>query len=143
MRKKTRLAMVRRHIRKWRHTYFCPDCRRKKESQRNMEIVFLRNRWAWTYRELAKTYHISIERCRQIVLHSQHLDQLYKERVKSKNPLRLRLGIRALNCLLERGITTVEQLSKCSDQKLLSFRNLGKKTVKEIRDAGFHHNLTF
>ena len=40
---------------------------------------------------------------------------------------------RARNCLLRRGIRTIEQLSKMTPKELLKIRNLGETTLEELR----------
>ena len=47
----------------------------------------------------------------------------------------LSLGYRSKNILMAEGIETVEQLMKLSDWQLLKMPNLGRTTLKEIRDA--------
>ena len=47
----------------------------------------------------------------------------------------LGLGYRSKNILMAEGIETVEQLMKLSDWQLLKMPNLGRTTLKEIRDA--------
>jgi DNA-directed RNA polymerase subunit alpha len=52
------------------------------------------------------------------------------------------LSVRTVNCLEEQGIFTVEDLLKCTRQRLLEVPNLGEKTLETIYDAleklGFH-----
>lgn len=40
---------------------------------------------------------------------------------------------RARNCLLRRGIRTIEQLSGMTPKELLRIRNLGETTLEELR----------
>jgi len=44
----------------------------------------------------------------------------------------LELTIRAQNCLKADGITTITQLQKCTEGRLLKIRNLGRKSLNEI-----------
>lgn len=59
---------------------------------------------------------------------------------KPKNPILEKrlvdfdLSVRALVCLRNHSIDTVEELISCDKSLLLSFRNLGKKTLKEIEE---------
>ena len=50
----------------------------------------------------------------------------------------LGLSIRSYNCLKRAGIDTVEQLAALSDSDLASVRNLGKKSLEEIRSKLRH-----
>lgn len=45
----------------------------------------------------------------------------------------LNLSVRSANCLEHAGITTVEELSNWSDERLLTIKNMGRKSVNEIR----------
>ena len=45
----------------------------------------------------------------------------------------LQLSSRAINCLMRVGIRYVEQLAKLTDNDLLKLRNMGTKTLSEIR----------
>lgn len=62
------------------------------------------------------------------------------ETTKPKNPILEKklvdfdLSVRALVCLRNHSIDTVEELISCDKSLLLSFRNLGKKTLKEIEE---------
>ena len=42
------------------------------------------------------------------------------------------LTIRAQNCLRADGITTITQLQKCTESRLLKMRNVGRKSLFEI-----------
>lgn len=46
----------------------------------------------------------------------------------------LELSIRSENCLRRAGITTVEELKKLSDGDLMKIRNMGRKSIKEIKE---------
>jgi Bacterial RNA polymerase, alpha chain C terminal domain len=46
----------------------------------------------------------------------------------------LGLSVRAANCLVANGITTIDQLVNMTDDELLNLRNLGSETLQEIRD---------
>ena len=46
----------------------------------------------------------------------------------------LDLSVRTFNCLKRAGINTVEQLVQCSDEDLARVRNLGTRSLQEIKD---------
>lgn len=46
----------------------------------------------------------------------------------------LNLSVRSYNCLRRAGIDTVEQLAQCNDEDLARLRNLGAKSLREIKD---------
>ncbi|MCD8195530.1 MAG: DNA-directed RNA polymerase subunit alpha, partial [Coprobacillus sp.] len=46
----------------------------------------------------------------------------------------LDLSVRSYNCLKRAGITTVDELTELSEDDMMKFKNLGKKSLKEIKD---------
>ena len=50
-------------------------------------------------------------------------------------------SIRALSCLKDAKIDTLEQLSGYTANELLRFRNFGMRTIKEVREVLAKHNL--
>lgn len=55
------------------------------------------------------------------------------ERKLNKSLAELELSVRATNCLESEGITTVRELLSRSEEQLLSVRNFGETTLKEVR----------
>lgn len=47
----------------------------------------------------------------------------------------LMLSIRAHTCLRRVGLTCIENIDRMSDAELLSIKNLGTKSLREIRQA--------
>lgn len=47
----------------------------------------------------------------------------------------LNFSPRTLNALINGGIGSIEQLTKCTESKLANFRGFGKKALTEVRDA--------
>lgn len=45
------------------------------------------------------------------------------------------LSVRTTNCLEERGIFTVQDLLKCTPERLLGISNFGEKTLEEVYKA--------
>ena len=46
----------------------------------------------------------------------------------------LDLSVRSYNCLRRAGINTVEELARHSEEDMMKVRNLGKKSLKEVKD---------
>jgi len=55
----------------------------------------------------------------------------------------LELSVRSYNCLKRAGITTVEELTQKSEEEMIHVRNLGKKSLKEVKDKMAALGLTF
>ncbi|MDY6062807.1 MAG: DNA-directed RNA polymerase subunit alpha [Erysipelotrichaceae bacterium] len=55
----------------------------------------------------------------------------------------LDLSVRSYNCLKRAGIATVEELIQKSEDEMGKVRNLGKKSLKEIRDKIYEIGLSF
>lgn len=66
-------------------------------------------------------------------------EEMEKEIEKSKEtytPIEiLNLSPRSLNALINGGIGSIEQLTKCTESKLSNLRGFGKKAMNEVRDA--------
>lgn len=54
--------------------------------------------------------------------------------MRTHDILELGLGTRAFNCLKSAGIDTIEEVSKLSDEELLSIRHMGLKAVQDVRN---------
>lgn len=46
----------------------------------------------------------------------------------------LDLSVRSYNCLMRAGIHTIRELTEKTEEDMMKFRNLGKKSLKEIKD---------
>lgn len=57
--------------------------------------------------------------------------------------LDLPLSVRARNCLAQAGIDTVEQLVARREWEILGLKNMGRKTLKEIKECLAPMGLTF
>jgi len=55
----------------------------------------------------------------------------------------LDLSVRSYNCLKRAGIQTVEELTMKSEDEMMRIRNLGKKSLKEVKDKLFELGLDF
>ena len=55
----------------------------------------------------------------------------------------LELSVRSYNCLKRAGIQTVEELTQRSEEEMMRVRNLGKKSLKEVKDKIYELGLSF
>ncbi|MBR2684825.1 MAG: DNA-directed RNA polymerase subunit alpha [Erysipelotrichaceae bacterium] len=55
----------------------------------------------------------------------------------------LDLSVRSYNCLKRAGIQTVEELTQKTEEEMMHVRNLGKKSLKEVKDKILEHGLSF
>ena len=55
----------------------------------------------------------------------------------------LDLSVRSYNCLKRAGIQTVEELTQKTEDEMMRVRNLGKKSLKEVKDKIYELRLSF
>ena len=55
----------------------------------------------------------------------------------------LELSVRSYNCLKRNGISTVQELTQKSEDEMMKIRNLGKKSLKEVKDVLTKFGLSF
>jgi DNA-directed RNA polymerase subunit alpha len=55
----------------------------------------------------------------------------------------LDLSVRSYNCLRRAGIETVYELTQKSEEEMMKVRNLGKKSLKEVKEKLIAHGLKF
>jgi len=55
----------------------------------------------------------------------------------------LELSVRSYNCLKRAGIATVEELTQKTEEDMMKVRNLGKKSLKEVKDVLQSYGLGF
>ena len=55
----------------------------------------------------------------------------------------LELSVRSYNCLKRAGITTVEELTQKTEEEMIHVRNLGKKSLQEVKDKMIALGLSF
>lgn len=55
----------------------------------------------------------------------------------------LDLSVRSYNCLKRAGIQTVEELTQRTENEMMRVRNLGKKSLKEVKDKIYDLGLSF
>jgi len=66
-----------------------------------------------------------------------------KEKVLEMNIDELELSVRSYNCLKRAGIQTVEELTQRTEDEMMRVRNLGKKSLKEVKDKIYDLGLSF
>lgn len=55
----------------------------------------------------------------------------------------LELSVRSYNCLKRAGITTVAELTQKTEDEMMKVRNLGKKSLKEVKEKLIEQGLSF
>ena len=55
----------------------------------------------------------------------------------------LDLTVRSYNCLKRAGISTVDELTQKTEEEMSRVRNLGKKSLKEVKEKLQAMNLSF
>ena len=55
----------------------------------------------------------------------------------------LELSVRSYNCLKRAGITTVEELTEKTEEEMIHVRNLGKKSLNEVKEKLHSLGLSF
>ena len=55
----------------------------------------------------------------------------------------LDLSVRSYNCLKRAGISTVDELTQKTEDEMMRVRNLGKKSLKEVKDKMYDLGLSF
>lgn len=55
----------------------------------------------------------------------------------------LDLSVRSYNCLKRAGIQTVDELTQKTEDEMMRVRNLGKKSLKEVKEKIMEHGLSF
>ena len=55
----------------------------------------------------------------------------------------LDLSVRSYNCLKRAGIQTVEELTQKTEDEMMRVRNLGKKSLKEVKEKLIELGLGF
>ena len=79
----------------------------------------------------------------------EHIDETENETEEDTNSIQhkmiedLELSVRSYNCLKRAGITTVEELTQNTEEEMIHVRNLGKKSLKEVKDKIYSLGLSF
>ncbi|MFO7266156.1 MAG: DNA-directed RNA polymerase subunit alpha [Bacillota bacterium] len=69
-------------------------------------------------------------------------DETPKDRILSMTIEELDLSVRSYNCLKRAGINTVEELIKKTEADMLKVRNLGKKSLQEVKEKLAQYGLS-
>lgn len=78
-----------------------------------------------------------------------NLDAFKEEKIEPQNQFNnmsieeLDLSVRSYNCLKRQGFQTVHDLTQITEDEMMKFRNLGKKSLKEIEDKMAELGLNF
>lgn len=79
----------------------------------------------------------------------EHIDETENETEEDTNSIQhkmiedLELSVRSYNCLKRADITTVEELTQKTEEEMIHVRNLGKKSLKEVKDKIYSLGLSF
>lgn len=74
------------------------------------------------------------------------VQQPQTEEIKKPNALMIEdldLSVRSYNCLKRAGIQTVDELTQKTEDEMMHVKNLGKKSLKEVKDKMFQLGLFF
>lgn len=96
-----------------------------------------------TYRHIALKYNISVEYARCIIL--RMLEFAIEQERSSHQVARIygSLSVRLSNGLREHNINTLGDLYKVTEEEALSWKNVGKKSVIELKEFLRHNGMTF
>ena len=70
-------------------------------------------------------------------------EETKKEKMLEMTVEELDLSVRSYNCLKRAGIQTVEELTQKTEDEMMRVRNLGKKSLKEVKDKIYDLGLSF
>jgi len=96
-----------------------------------------------TFKAIGEILGVSASRASQLALRGDQETKRkayydYRTLFFSESPDSIRtldLSIRVLNCLRPENIQTIKELSAITDNELLRIPNLGKKSLREIKDV--------
>lgn len=74
------------------------------------------------------------------------IQQPHEEDVKKVNTMMIEdldLSVRSYNCLKRAGIQTVDELTQKTEDEMMHVKNLGKKSLKEVKDKMYQLGLFF
>ena len=66
-----------------------------------------------------------------------------KEKVLEMSIDELELSVRSYNCLKLAGIQTVDELTQKTEDEMMHVKNMGKKSLKEVKDKMYQLGLFF
>ena len=81
----------------------------------------------------------SLDQNEQIIDEEEEVQNLAQQKMVED----LELTVRSYNCLKRAGITTVEELTQKTEEEMIHVRNLGKKSLNEVKDKLAQLGLSF
>ena len=111
--------------------------------ERCYKVMELREK-GLTYKAIGKEMGFGVERARQLYLKGRryknaekaigncHVDIATELKNREEYKFRWMLSARAYNALERQGIRTLKQLKETEPEKIIKFRNIGKKTYSEL-----------
>ena len=131
-------------------------------TEQEKKCVFLYFRNGMSYREIGDVCHLSAERIRQIVKKAERklrnptrfnfIRYGYEGNVERLTPKyelteedrradllnteieEMDFSVRTFNCLKRAGINTVQELTQKTEDEMIKIRNLGKKSLDEVKN---------
>ncbi len=98
----------------------------------------------------AKILVSHLELLTEVDVNVNEMDSLMKDYVNEGNAKKVNMSIddldltvRSYNCLKRAGISTVEELTQKTEEEMSRVRNLGKKSLKEVKEKLQALNLSF
>ena len=74
------------------------------------------------------------------------VQEVHEEETQKVNTMMIEdldLSVRSYNCLKRAGIQTVDELTQKTEDEMMHVKNLGKKSLKEVKDKMYQLNLFF
>ena len=100
------------------------------------------NSYKWKYERTVENLERALQRISMLDPHGKTANYDFMPDVKVKNPVdKLEFTVRTGNCLTAGGIKSVETLCNTTALELSKLPNLGRKSLKEIREKLAEHNL--
>jgi DNA-directed RNA polymerase alpha subunit len=98
--------------------------------------------YKWKYERTVQNLERALQRLSMLDPHGKTANYDFMPDVKVKNPIdKLEFTVRTGNCLTAGGIKSVETLCNTTALELSKLPNLGRKSLKEIREKLAEHNL--
>ena len=98
--------------------------------------------YKWKYERTVQNLERALQRISMLDPHGKTANYDFMPDVKVKNPIdKLEFTVRTGNCLTAGGIKSVETLCNTTALELSKLPNLGRKSLKEIREKLAEHHL--
>jgi DNA-directed RNA polymerase subunit alpha len=100
------------------------------------------NSYKWKYERTVANLERALQRISMLDPKGETANYDFMPEVKVKNPVsQLEFTVRTGNCLTAGGIKSVENLCNTTALELSKLPNLGRKSLKEIREKLAEHHL--